>query len=136
NYPKFQETYVTNNNLAPPYKTNLDSYSPIDYQHYIRYTRSPKVLAWLGNDAIAKDDLWMAAELFRLWYHELPTCANGSTKGGMLSDIASVTGHPASGFAFGRGEGWGIDTMSAAYSLNSIAWRQEALPWFQKVSDL
>lgn len=136
-YPKYQENYVKTNGLQPTYETNLDGYNPNDLQHYIRFTRSPKTLAWLGNDAIAKDDLLMAAELSRLSYHDLPTNPNGSAIGsGMLADINTVTNHPNSGFGFGRADGWDMDTMSAAYSLGTDAWRQEALPWFQTISDL
>lgn len=135
--PLYQVNHVTANGLQPPYETNLKGYGPIDFQHYVRRTRSEKVLIWLGNDAIAKDDARMDAELFHLSYCEYANDAKGNANGsGLLADIKSVTNSPGDGFGFGRGEGWGIDVMNVAYSINDPKWRQEVLPWYQKIADL
>lgn len=129
--------YVKNQGLAPGYESTLANFSPIDFQHLTRYTRSAKVLAWLGNDQIARDDLRMQGEVFRMSYTFLPNSASGTAiVSGALNDLKAVNSNPGEGFAFGRGEGWGIDCMNAVYSLEDDAWRQEALPWFQQIADM
>ncbi|MDP6520699.1 MAG: hypothetical protein QF411_12450, partial [Planctomycetota bacterium] len=49
---------------------NLLAWMPHDGQHLARYTKFAQALAWLGNDALAKDDLLLSAELYRLMVHE------------------------------------------------------------------
>jgi hypothetical protein len=134
NAPTFQTSYVAANGLVPPYEVGLLAFFPIDLQHQIRLTHSAKTLAWLGNDALAKDELRMQAAIVQLSYHELPTSPSGATIGtGLLADIQAVHADPGVGFNFGRGEGWSVDTMNAAYSLGDPAFRQKALPWFNKI---
>ncbi|MCE9595745.1 MAG: hypothetical protein K8S98_16270 [Planctomycetes bacterium] len=135
--PTYQIDAVAAQGRQPAYESELLSYFPIDVQHHIRWLRSPKVLLWLGNDAIAKDDLRMEAEILRLSYHQYPTSpSNGVIPSGMLFDIRSVETNPAVGFACGRGEAWTIDCMCAAYSIADPAWRAEAKPWFDAVTKL
>ncbi len=134
--PVYHRNYVQANGLAPGYESNLLSFHPIDLQHHIRYTRSPKTLIWLGNDAIAKDDIRMAAELGRMSYQPLPNSNSGYADGwGLYRDITFTTNNPGRGFSFGRAEGWLTDAMCAAYAIGDDAWRGEALPWFQDVAD-
>ena len=134
--PTWQADHVKSAGLTPSYEVDICGYSPIDFQHYTRYTRSLKVLAWLGNDAVAKDDLRQAAELFRLSWHDLPNSANGAVQGsGLLSAIQVVQAYPGTGMAFGRGEGWGLDAACAAYSVSDPAWRAGMRPWMQTVAD-
>jgi hypothetical protein len=132
-----QVNYVAANVLAPAYEATLAKYKPIDFQHYIRYTRSPKVLVWLGNDALAKDDLRMRSELFRLSYHSMANNQNGAVQGGgLLAQIQYCQQHPGRGFQFGRGEGWGIDVSNANYSISDPPYRAVLRPWFGKIADL
>ncbi len=49
---------------------SLLAWMPHDGQHLARYTKFAQALAWLGNDALAKDDLLLCAELYRLMVHE------------------------------------------------------------------
>lgn len=135
--PTYQVNHVSSAGLKPPYEANLKGYGPIDLQHYIRRTRSEKVLIWLGNDAIAKDDARMDAELFHLSYCEYANDAKGNAQGsGLLGHMNSVAKNPGVGFAFGRGHGWGIDVMNVAYSINDPNWRAEVLPWYQRIADV
>ncbi len=135
--PTHQVNYVQQNGLAPTYEPALSSFRPIDLQHLVRYTSSPKVLAWLGNDSVAKDDLLMQAELARMSYYHAPINANGAALGSsMLGDLNWVAGNPGKGFAFGRGEGWIIDAMCAAYSLGLPDWRTAARNWFERIADM
>lgn len=137
NAPQFQVDHVNAQGLAPVYETELLGFKPIDLQHQTRITRSMKVLSWLGNDAMAKDDLRMQAELVRLSYHDLACTPAGGLMGtGMLADIQSVTDDPGIGVNFGRYEGWGMDSMAAAYSVGSIAWRASARPWFDSIVEM
>jgi hypothetical protein len=134
--PGFQRTYVNNMGLAPPYESELESYFPIDFQHYIRYTRAPKVLAWLGNDPLAKDELRAAAEIFRMSYHQhYTTPAGGTTVSQYLPDKQFVNNSPAEGFTFGRGEAWGLDVAIAAYATGDPAWRALTKPWIDLIAD-
>ncbi len=135
--PSFQRTYVAANNLKPAYETALRGYKPIDYQHYTRFLQSPMALSWLGNDALAKDDLRMSAEIFRLSYHEFPISSSGVVSGtSMLADIQAALGNPGYGIAFGRGESWGLVSAIAAFGLSDPAWRARWDSWFSKASDL
>ena len=132
--PRHQVDYVAQQGKQPPYEATLLAFKPIDLQHQIRITRSMKVLTWLGNDALAKEALRMHAEIARLSYHEYPVSPAGAVIGtGMLADIEHSQTFPGIGLNFGRGEGWTIDTMAAAYSINSPAWRSQALGWFDQI---
>lgn len=135
--PNHQVTAVAAANQQPDYENALFGYMPIDLQHLGRYLNSPKTLAWLTNDAMAKDDVRMQAEIARLSFHHLPTSASGTViVSGMLAQLQFVASHPAIGFSFGRGHGWSIDAMCAAYSLGDSAWRAEARDWFDRVVGL
>jgi hypothetical protein len=135
--PTYQVDAVAAQGRQPGYESELLSYFPIDVQHHVRWLRSPKVLVWLGNDALAKDDLMMEAEVLRLSYHQFATSpSNGVIPSGMLFDIRSVEQNKGVGFACGRGEAWTIDGMCAAYSIAGPAWRSAARPWFDAMTKL
>lgn len=135
--PQYQVNHVQSAGLAPSYENEIMGFGPIDFQHYVRLTRNPKALVWLGNDAISRDDLILASELFRLSYHDMPNSAGGGAQSsGMLSSINFVNAHPNAGFAFGRGHAWGIDAASAAFSIADTEWRNDAMPWLQRIADL
>jgi hypothetical protein len=135
--PTFQVEAVQAQGLQPPYEWALASYGPIDEAHLIRYTRSAKVLAWVGNDAIAKDDIRAQAEGFRMAYSMYPQDNwGGIIPTGMLACRNYVDDYPGWGLPYGRGEGWGLDIMNAAYSIAGQEWRQETRPWFCQVADL
>jgi hypothetical protein len=88
------------------------------------------VLAWLGNDSIAKDDLRTQAEMFHLSYHRYRNDQYGGMhSSGLRSHKAVVQSHPYKGGPFGRGEAWGLDCAAAAYSLADVAWRADKRPW-------
>jgi hypothetical protein len=134
--PGYQRSYVANMGLAAPYEAELDTYAPIDFQHYIRYTRSSKVLAWLGNDPLSKDELRAAAEAFRMSYHQhYTTPAGGTVVSQYLPDKQYVSSSPAEGFTFGRGEAWGMDVAIAAYATGDSAWRALTKPWIDLIAD-
>jgi hypothetical protein len=135
--PAFQRQHVQQQGRTPSYEAGMRALDPIDFQHYSRFVHSPMVLAWLGNDALAKDDLRMAAEVFRMSYHEwYINAAGGNIPTTLSSELHYVTVNPGRGMSFGRGESWGLVSASAAYSLSDDAWRQRFLPWFQKVADV
>jgi hypothetical protein len=134
--PSFQRAYVAQHALQPSYEADILMWMPVDFQHYVRFTHAAKVLAWLGNDSIAKDDLRMAAEIFRLSYHQYPTNAQGGTMSSQLaSDIAHVHAHPGRGYGFGRGPAWGTDAAICAYTLSDPSWRSRWVTWFNLVDD-
>lgn len=137
NAPKYQVQHVQQMGLQPGYENKLLSYDTYDFQHYIRFTRTPKVLAWLGNDALAKDDLAHAAQIVRMSMHEYPN-ASGKfhTGAGIFGLKAQVTNHPHNGLTWGRGESWSVDTVVAAYSLGTPAFRKQVLPWLQDCADI
>jgi hypothetical protein len=130
-----QVNWVAANNKKPVYETTLAGFKPIDLQHKIRLTRSLKVLGWLGNDSLAKDDLLACAEIFRLSWHDMPNNAiNKAQGGGLLDNSRFVAQTPSCGFKIGRGEGWGIDTVNAAYAFGDPAYRASVMPWFRKMT--
>jgi hypothetical protein len=128
--------YVQAQNLDPDYEPDLLEFEVHDYQHFIRYTRSAKVLAWLANDSIAKDDLRAQADNFKLAYHQYNNSEYGSKQAsGFASALSFVDNYPGKGFGMGRGEAWGLDASNAAYATSSRAWRAERKPWFDLVAD-
>ncbi len=128
---QFQTSFVATSNKKPAYEAALAAFMPVDLQHNIRITRTMKVLAWLGNDSLAKDDLTMRAEIFRLSWHDMPNNSlNKVQSGGMLDNLRYVTATPGVGFKVGRAEGWGIDTVNAAYSIGDASYRASLRPWY------
>jgi hypothetical protein len=135
--PHFQRDYVEQTGREPAYQQALEAFLPIDEEHLVRYTRSAKVLVWLGNDAIARDDLRAQAEGIRFTYTDLPQDRYGGViPTGMLHARLYVDQHPHQGFFYGRAEGWGLDTMVSCYSILEPEWRQKTRAWFGKVADL
>jgi len=135
--PRFQVDYVVANGLQPPYEAAHLGFDPHDYQHFVRYTRAAKVLAWLANDSLAKDDLCMQAENFNLSFHQYPNNSTGGAQSsGFLSMKRGVEAHPGKGCPYGRGEAWGLDTVSATYSCGSKEWRAGKRPWLRAQMDM
>lgn len=135
--PDFQRQAVTAMGLRPDYESQLRGFEAIDRAHLIRYTRSPKVLAWLGNDALAKDDLRMQAELQRAGYSLLPQNHNGDhIVTGLLADRLKVDSNPGQGAQVSREEGWTIDVVTAAYCVGDPTWRSRIRHFFYDVAAL
>ena len=136
NAPRFQVDYVRANGLQPAYEGQHFGFDPIDYQHFVRYTRAAKVLVWLGNDSLAADDLRMEAENFHLGYHANANEPGGNAQGsGLLANLRYVQQFPGQGCPYGRGEAWGLDCAVAAYSSADDAWRARKLPWFEQQAE-
>jgi hypothetical protein len=135
--PTFQVNAAAAQGKLPSYQATLLGFDPHDQQHLIRYTRSPKALAWLGNDSLAKDDLKLQAELFRLSYHPYYNSIGKSMdETSMRRDIEDVTDNLHGAMTYGRGEAWGTDVVSAAYALGEPAWREQVYPWFETLASL
>ncbi len=135
--PRFQIDHVRSNSLQPNYEWAHFAFEPYDYQHFVRYTRAAKVLAWLGNDSLAKDDLRMQAENFQLSFHTFPNDRYGATQvSGMRAMFQYVGRYPGQGCPFGRGEAWGADCVIAAYATSDLAWRARKRPWFGQLAEL
>ncbi len=133
--PTYQTTAVKAAGLEPAYADNLDSWMPIDVQHYIRYTRNLKTLSFVGNDPLAKDQLIAAAEIFRLGFHEYRNSANGYTQGtGLRTKMDYVVSYPGQGVDFQRSEGWGTDVGVCAYALGDAELRTRLYPWFERIA--
>jgi len=134
---QFQIQAVAAQGRQPGYEATLLGFAPHDEQHLIRYTRSAKALVWMGNDDLAKDDLRMQAELFRLSWHPYFNTENQHMQStGMAFARKTANDYPHKGMDLGRGEGWGIDAACAAYSTSSPSWRAQVRPWFDLVPDL
>jgi hypothetical protein len=136
--PNFQREAVAREGRAPDWEYQLSKYEIIDQAHLIRYTRMAKVLAWLGNDAIAKDDLRAQAEGIRLAYnmYRQNSWPQGVISTGMLNMRTYVDAHPGWGFPYGRADGWGLDTVCASLLARRPEWRRLVRPWFNLVIDL
>ncbi len=132
----FQIDAVANQSRKPNYEGTLLTYKWIDEAHIIRYTRSPKLLAWVGNDALSKDDLRLQAELCRTSYAPYPQTDDGNAiVTGFTADIQNVEDHPGQGVFIDRTEGWGFDTVAAYYALADDDWRALAKPWAETIVD-
>jgi hypothetical protein len=115
----------------------LIAWWPHDDQHYVRWTKQPKALVWLANDSMAKDDLILAAEMYHLHKHESPHLPASWSPGSTLAIMEGlVKAHPHQGLPIGREDAWGIDAMSAAYSVGTEAWRAANRAWFDRMAQL
>jgi len=132
--PTFQDEAVASSGRVPDYEGELGAYDAIDLQHYIRYTRQLKVLAWLGNDALAKNELRMAAAAYRLGFHEHYNSPGRYIQGsGLLSAMTYVEHNPGWGLPMGRANGWGLDAALAVYAMGDDEVRRRYYPWFELV---
>lgn len=135
--PTFQSQAVAANGQGAAYSQALLGHESIDEAHWIRYTRSPKVLVWLGNDALAKDDLLAQAEGGLFAYTDIPQDHwGGIIPTGLLAAQNFTNAYPGNGVFFGRPEGWLLDLVSATYSTQDDEWRARVRPWFGKVIDM
>lgn len=133
--PTFQITAVTQQNRKPAYDAPLESFDPIDLEHFVRYTAPAKALAWIGNDSLAKDALMLCAQLFRLSYNDLPNSQWGyHIVTGLGADEEYVTQYPGMGLVFGRLESWGLDAVISTYALADPNWRARVKPWFDRIT--
>lgn len=137
--PTYQVAFVANNNLGPSYEDTLNNYASIDTAHYTRFTRRPQSLAWLGNDAVAKNVVNMAGMLNRLSLTEY-SCESGSNCWNGLSLEGRLETQQNEGFyadVVSRDMGWGITATVAAYALSDDReMRRDIFDWLEKVSDL
>lgn len=135
--PLHQIQAVQQAGQQPPYESQLAGFSPIDVQHYVRYTRSIKTLIWLSNDQLARDELRHAAGIAHLSYHQYPVNTGGvPAASGILGAEQFVQANPGRGLNFGRGEAWCLDTIVAWYSLADDAWRNNMQRFLERVADL
>ncbi len=135
--PSFQVDAVLQQGRTPPYQAALEKFQHIDDQHLGRYTRPLKVLAWLGNDALAKDDLLMQAEAVRLTYSDFPNSPNGDAIAiGMVHVRNDVDAYPGRGARIHRGTGWEIDTVVVAHALSDPDRREALEGWCDTLLDL
>lgn len=130
-----QRQLATAQGRLAPYDAAIRNYAPIDYQHYVRHTRTLKTLVWLANDPLAKLELEAQAESWRLSYPEVPQNTGGAAiETGYLADKRYAQAHPGNGLDFGRGEGWGLDSLVAWYSVASHERRLALQPFFGDLS--
>ena len=135
--PTFQVDAVATQGRKPSYEGALLGFKHHDIEHMIRYTRLPKALAWLANDALGKDDLRMQAEVLHLSYNSYYNDQYGKFSGfGITKSMDYIAEHGPVGFPVGRADGWTIDTMNAAYSLADPDWRAAKFDWFKEVADV
>jgi hypothetical protein len=121
----------------PNYDQYIRAYRPVDYQHYVRHTRTLKLLCWLANDPMAKFELEAQAEGWRLSYSPLPQTPLGAAiSTGQLVDRLHVDAHPGQGADIGRGDAWGVDALVAWHALAPQARRNAHLDDFLRLVDL
>ena len=121
----------------PERNDNLLAWLPHGGEHKLRFTRNAKVLAWLGNDSLAKDDLLLAAELFHLAFHESPHAGARSARPATLFEAEQLArAHPHQGLDLGREFAYGVDSACTAYSLAPPAWRERNRAWLLRIAQL
>ncbi|MEM7310908.1 MAG: hypothetical protein AAF682_29835 [Planctomycetota bacterium] len=133
-----QNDYVVQQGLVPAYAAALLNYDPHDAQHGIRATKDLKALAWIGNDPLAKDDLRLYAEQYRMSYTDFPKSGSSDTftDHSLRYDQNFANAHPSSGNNMGRGEGWGWDAVASYFALADDTWRTRMQPWCDAVVTL
>jgi hypothetical protein len=132
--PMHQTAAANATGRVAPYREALIAYQPHDLEHYIRYLNNLLVLAWLGNDSLAKEQIEHSGELFRLTHCEAYIGTYGYKPfGGMLLRQDHVAAHPGQGVSYGRPEGWGLYAAAAAYALGDDDLRARFRPWLRNV---
>ncbi len=135
--PYDQGTPARVDGTRPSQDDALLAWWPHDGQHMVRYTSAPKALVWLANDALARDSLLHAAELFHLAYHGARHAEESWSPGATLrvhEEIART--YPGHGLPIGRDQAWGIDAACAAYSCATPQWRATHQAWLLRVAQL
>jgi len=132
-----QTEAVERRQAKPDYEPQLMAFQPIDLQHMIRYYANFKTLTWISNDALAKDELHMTAQLFRLSYHTYYVSPNDHLPGfNLLNHELFVADHPGEGFGFGRASGWLLDAVACSYALGDSQSRQQLRPFLRRIVDV
>ena len=135
--PQHQNAAVLASGRAAPYRASLQSYQPHDLEHYIRYTNNLLVLAWLGNDSLAKEQIEQSAELFRLSHNEAYVGSYGYIPPrGLILHRNRAAQYPGQGLAYGRDDAWGMYTAIAAYALGDDDVRTRFRPWFRDIAQV
>lgn len=135
--PSHQRDHIAAQGWRPPYYDQLRVFNPTDFQHFTRYNAPMKALIWLSNDPVAKDQMRMQAEAFRLSYNTYDNTPAGLYIGtGLKYDILFAQDYPHAGMGYGRGEGWGTEAMTAVYAFADQAWRDQMRPWFEQIIDM
>ncbi|HIF39718.1 MAG TPA: hypothetical protein EYQ74_01295 [Planctomycetes bacterium] len=121
----------------PGNNDSLLAWWPHDGQHMVRYTSATKALVWLTNDALARDSLIHAAELFHLAFHGGRHAVESWSPGATLRVYEGlVDKHPGHGLPIGRDQAWGMDAACAAYSCATPSWRQAHRDWLIRIAQL
>ena len=116
---------------------DLFAWMPHDGQHYARWTHPAMALAWLCGDALARDDLALAAETFHLMFHGAEHVHASWSDGVTLLQFERLAAaYPHHGLPLGRDQAWGIDAMCAAWRLADDPWRAAHREWFRRVGEL
>jgi len=135
--PLHQAAAAIASDRVAPYRDLLRTYQPHDTEHYIRYVNNLMVLAWLGNDSLAKEQIEHSGELYRLTHCEAYIGTYGYKPGnGLLVRQDHVAQFPGQGIAYGRAEAWGMYTAAAAYALGDDDLRARFRPWFSRIAQL
>jgi hypothetical protein len=122
---------------VPDQDDALLAWWPHDGQHMVRYTSAPKALVWLANDALARDSLLHAAELFHLAFHGGRHAVESWSPGATLRVYEGLAdAYPSHGLPIGRDQAWGMDAACAAYSCASPQWRAIHQAWLVRVAQL
>ncbi|MBK7643923.1 MAG: hypothetical protein IPJ19_12895 [Planctomycetes bacterium] len=148
--PNAQVLEVARRGLRPPYDlgdwfeprgswtSRVDSllaWWPRDERHLQVYTKNSQALVWLGNDSLAKDDLLLGAELFRLALQAETDPGGSAVQRVSLRELERLAAeHPHQGARVGREFAFGLDAACAGYSTASPAWRAGQREWFERVA--
>lgn len=103
--------------------TELQTYTPIDFQHADRSQKPAESLVYLVNDPIARWWVNMTAELWRM---------SRFTDGRMQGDWTSSRAKPGVGVSVGRADGHGWSNAAAANAFARTPHRQRWSSWFTK----
>jgi len=133
--PKFQETYVLSNNLAPEYYANMNGYHDEDDQHLIRLTSPAIAVLQLSASPRARDMVTAFGRYAHFANPELPLYYNGTTP--VYSDLALRTFKSAqagTGSSAGRAFAHLQSIRTMAYALADDTFRAAFLPYHRFVA--
>ncbi|MCB0332813.1 MAG: hypothetical protein KDD55_04890 [Bdellovibrionales bacterium] len=111
------------NDRVPPYLSEYEGITPIDWNHLIRALKYVAFLAYTTNDLAAIDRLHSLSQAARRFNSEIPFGPN--YPGPFVNTVNAVSADPGKGGGFGRATGWTAAAHAAHFRFANRGQRRE-----------
>lgn len=137
-----QGTPFTRPGTTPTASDAVLAWQPHPGRALARFTKPAEALVWLTNDALARADLELEAERFRLMTHDAAAVDAGDAAGAppatqrtLTQLTAAAAARPHAGLPLDRTHAFGLDVFAAVYATADDGWRAKARPWLTALVD-